>query len=113
MLATLTSLPIIYNVYHKFYFTLEFVLVSHPKMFSLPFQVRTIIFFIGILSLACGEVCLRPEVSATSYTTQDATVLTSLAFITEFTLKCGNGVKGVPLHAEVNGKTLPGMYSVL
>lgn len=72
------------------------------------FYVRTSILILGIVSFACGQSCLNPEVSATSYTTQDATVLTSLAFIAEFTLKCGNGVKGIPLHAEVDGKTLPG-----
>lgn len=67
------------------------------------------ILFSAIISLAYCDTCTKPEVSASSYTTQDATVLTNLAFIAEFTLKCGNGVKGVPLHAEVNGKTLPGM----
>lgn len=71
---------------------------------------RSGLFLLAALSVVYCETCTKPEVSASSYTTQDATVLTSLAFIAEFTLKCGNGVKGVPLHAEVNGKTLPGNY---
>lgn len=74
------------------------------------YVIRSGILFLAIIALVNCETCTKPEVSATSYTTQDATVLTSLAFIAEFTLKCGNGVKGVPLHAEVNGKTLPGTY---
>lgn len=57
--------------------------------------------------LVQGNTCTKPEVTASAYTTQDATVLTNIAFIAEFTLKCSNGVKGIPLYAEVNGKTLP------
>nr|CAD7433960.1 unnamed protein product [Timema monikensis] len=47
------------------------------------------------------------NVTASAYTTQDATVLTSIAFIADFTLKCGNGAKGIPLYAEIDGKTVP------
>ena len=75
---------------------------------KMDFYIAFSFLFLGIISTVCGQSCVRPEVTATSYTTQDATVLTNLAFITEFTLKCGNGVKGVSLHAEVDGKTLPG-----
>ena len=64
--------------------------------------------FLTLLACVAAETCTKPEVSATSYTTQDATVLTHLGFIVEFTLKCGNGAKGVALYAEVNGKTFPG-----
>nr|CAD7391964.1 unnamed protein product [Timema cristinae] len=49
----------------------------------------------------------NPDVTASAYTTQDATVLTSIAFIADFTLKCGNGAKGIPLYAEIDGKTVP------
>lgn len=72
-------------------------------------QVQYLVFFAGFLALCGAETCTKPEVSASSYTTQDATVLTNLAFIVEFTLKCGNGAKGIALHADINGKTLPGM----
>lgn len=71
-------------------------------------QYLHLALFVGIISWVGAESCTKPEVSATSYTTQDATVLTNLAFIVEFTLKCGNGAKGIALHADVNGKTLPG-----
>lgn len=60
------------------------------------------------LSLLCAaDSCTKPQVSATAYTTSDATVLTNIAFVAEFNLTCGNGVKGLPLYAEINGKTVP------
>lgn len=69
---------------------------------------RLFVFLVVAIGCVVSETCTKPEVSFTSYTTQDATVLTHLAFIAEFTLKCGNGVKGIPLHAEVKGRSLPG-----
>lgn len=71
------------------------------------------IILLAVLPLSYSETCTKMEVSATSYTTEDATVLTSLLFIAEFTLKCGNGVKGIPLHSEVNGRSLRGEYAGL
>jgi translocon-associated protein subunit delta len=65
---------------------------------------------VGILALintALADVCTKPKVSASAYTTQDATVLTNIAFVAEFTLNCENHVTGLPLYAEINGKTLP------
>lgn len=60
-----------------------------------------------IASFVNVDSCTKPEVTASAYTTQDATVLTNIAFVAEFTLKCANGVKGIPLYGEVNGRTLP------
>lgn len=60
-----------------------------------------------LITFSAANSCSKPEVSASAYTTQDATVLTNIAFVAEFTLKCANGVKGIPLYAEINGKTLP------
>nr|CAD7408504.1 unnamed protein product [Timema poppensis] len=60
-----------------------------------------------LFSFTSAEVCSNPDVTASAYTTQDATVLTSIAFIADFTLKCGNGAKGIPLYAEIDGKTVP------
>ena len=54
-----------------------------------------------------AETCQKPEVSATSYVTEDATILTAVAFTTQFTLKCSNGAKDISLYAEVEGKALP------
>lgn len=66
-----------------------------------------VINLLVLFNFALADVCTKPEVSASAYTTQDATVLTSIAFVAEFTLKCGNHVIGLPLYAEINGKTLP------
>jgi hypothetical protein len=60
-----------------------------------------------LFTCVSADVCTKPEVSASAYTTQDATVLTSIAFVAELTLNCGNLVTGLPLYAEINGKTLP------
>ncbi|RZF38606.1 hypothetical protein LSTR_LSTR004434 [Laodelphax striatellus] len=70
-----------------------------------------LVFVTSILAFCASTVlsssCTKPEVSAISYTTQDATVLTKIAFVAEFSLKCENKAKNIPLYAEVNGKTLP------
>jgi len=60
-----------------------------------------------LFTCVSADVCTKPEVSASAYTTQDATVLTNIAFVAELTLNCGNLVTGLPLYAEINGKTLP------
>lgn len=59
------------------------------------------------VSASSAETCQKPEISASAYVTEDATVLTHVAFTTQFTLKCSNGVKGISLHAEIEGKSLP------
>ena len=69
-------------------------------------------FIVSIL-IICGiseifaETCQKPEVIASAYVTEDATILTNVAFTTQFVLKCSNGVKGITLYAEVDGKSLP------
>jgi translocon-associated protein subunit delta len=67
----------------------------------------TLVGLLFLFTYTSADVCTKPEVSASAYTTQDATVLTNVAFVAEFTLKCGNHVTGLPLYAEINGKTLP------
>ncbi|XP_063222480.1 translocon-associated protein subunit delta [Bacillus rossius redtenbacheri] len=62
---------------------------------------------LGFLSAVSADTCVQPEVVASAYTTQDATILTSIAFVAEFSLTCRNNVKGVILYAEINGKTVP------
>ncbi|XP_032674804.1 translocon-associated protein subunit delta [Odontomachus brunneus] len=61
----------------------------------------------SVISISFAETCQRPEVVASAYVTEDATVLTNVAFTTQFVLKCSNGVKGISLYAEVEGKALP------
>ncbi|KAK9298009.1 hypothetical protein QLX08_008526 [Tetragonisca angustula] len=70
---------------------------------------RLIIFSILICGISeiFAETCQKPEVIASAYVTEDATILTNVAFTTQFVLKCSNGVKGITLYAEVDGKSLP------
>lgn len=69
------------------------------------------ILFIGIvfvtINVIIAETCQKPEVTASAYVTEDATILTNVAFTTQFTLKCSNGVKDISLYAECEGKSLP------
>lgn len=62
---------------------------------------------VALISAVFAETCQKPEVTASAYVTEDATVLTNIAFTTQFVLKCNNGVKGISLYAEVEGKALP------
>lgn len=62
-----------------------------------------LVFVYGI----AAETCLNPQVTSTSYVTEDATILTNVAFTTQFTLKCSNGVNDISLYAECEGKSLP------
>jgi hypothetical protein len=77
------------------------------KMAGLNVVVVSALLLLGTIYVARADTCGKPEVTATSYTTQDATVLTNIAYVAEFSLKCSNAIKGLPLYAEVNGKILP------
>ncbi|CAK9808157.1 Translocon-associated protein subunit delta [Anthophora plagiata] len=70
------------------------------------FALFSILIICGISEIY-GETCQKPEVIASAYVTEDATILTNVAFTTQFVLKCSNGVKGITLYAEVDGKSLP------
>lgn len=65
--------------------------------------------FSAIISLAFGLSCTNPTVEVVnSFTTQDATIVSQIAFITEFTLKCSNKASETsPLFADVDGKLSP------
>jgi len=65
--------------------------------------------FAAIISLSFGLSCTNPTVeSVKSFTTQDATIVKQIAFITEFTLKCSNKAsESTPLFAETEGKLSP------
>ncbi|XP_047039409.1 translocon-associated protein subunit delta [Helicoverpa armigera] len=62
---------------------------------------------LAIASVALGQGCTNPQVEASSFTSLDATVVTQIAYITEFTLKCDNPLpENYALYAEVEGKPL-------
>ena len=62
---------------------------------------------LAIASVALAQGCTNPQVEASSFTSLDATVVTQIAYITEFTLKCDNPLpENYALYAEVEGKPL-------
>lgn len=71
---------------------------------------KSVIFFFTILSVLNSvfcQVCQNPKVEAASFTSLDATVVTQIAYITEFTLKCDNPLpENYALYAEVEGRPI-------
>lgn len=64
------------------------------------------VIFATIIACAFGASCTNPEVEVTSFSTRDATIVSQVAYIGEFTFKCSNQAK-VSLFAELNGKVFP------
>ncbi|XP_054712448.1 translocon-associated protein subunit delta-like [Uloborus diversus] len=72
-------------------------------------MIRTIVIssiLLCFVSSVMGEICRNPTVKETSYTTVDGIVVSDVALITEFSVKCDSSVKDLTLYADVNGKTL-------
>ena len=65
--------------------------------------------FTAIISLSYGLSCTNPSVeSVQTFTTEDATIVSQIAFISKFQLKCSNKAsETTPLFAEVDGKLSP------
>lgn len=65
--------------------------------------------FSVLVSLSCGLSCTNPSVeSVQTFTTEDATIVNQIAFISKFQLKCSNKAsETTPLFAEVDGKLSP------
>lgn len=65
--------------------------------------------FSAIISLTLGLSCTSPTVeSVKTFTTEDATIVSQIAFISKFQLKCSNKAsETTPLFAEVDGKLSP------
>lgn len=65
-----------------------------------------LVFGLVGVSLA-SEACSSPQIEAESYTSQDATIVTNIAYIATFSLKCANGVTGVSLYAAIGDRLVP------
>lgn len=62
------------------------------------------IIFITLVRASCNN----PKITSTSFTTKDATIVSQIAFISEFKLECSNtGAETLPLFAEIDGKIMP------
>ncbi|XP_018330409.1 translocon-associated protein subunit delta [Agrilus planipennis] len=64
-----------------------------------------VIFSVLIAAVNCDS-CVRPEVSLKPFTTEDATVVTNIAYIAEFDLKCESGSVN-NLYADIEGRIGP------
>merc|ERR1711931_42068 len=67
---------------------------TYPKM-----KVVALILA-AVVAVAAGETCEGAQVEAVGFTSRDATIVTKIAFIADFTLSCSNGAKDVSLYAE-------------
>lgn len=71
-------------------------------------KVLFLAIFSVIVSSSLALTCNKAEVTAKSFTTTDATIVSQIGFITEFSLKCSNaGGENIPLFAEIEGKLTP------
>lgn len=61
------------------------------------------------LTILCvfGNTCTTPEVHVKSFTNEDATIVTNIAFIAEFTVSCGNGATINNLYADIGNNLVP------
>lgn len=62
-----------------------------------------------VTSAGSGSICKKPKANVSSFSTQDATILTELAHIGEFTLECSNAdAKAIVLYGQFPcGKVVP------
>ncbi|CAG9855212.1 unnamed protein product [Phyllotreta striolata] len=65
-----------------------------------------ILAFISLLSCTFCLGCSNPKVTSSSFTTVDATIVTNIAYISEFSVTCESGKAG-NLYAEVEGNISP------
>ncbi|XP_063703333.1 translocon-associated protein subunit delta [Culicoides brevitarsis] len=70
-------------------------------------KIAKIAVFLAIVGCTSAAVCTGPTVKSTSFTTTDGKIVSQIAFIAEFTLKCSNNAEKVALFAEVDGKISP------
>jgi len=61
----------------------------------------------GLFASSLADSCQSPTIDAQSYTSQDATVVSSIAYIATFSLKCANGLTSVSLYAAVGDRLVP------
>lgn len=61
---------------------------------------------LAVLSIGSCSACVNPEVTSKGFTTQDATVVTNIAYVSEFTVKCSSGAI-TNLYADVAGNVVP------
>lgn len=66
-------------------------------------QILLVLVSLALVSTSLAGSCVNPEIKVKTFTNDDATVLTHIAFITEFTLNC----KEENFYALVGDNFLP------
>jgi len=61
---------------------------------------------LGVFTCGLCKTCTSPEVTSITFTTQDATIVSNIAFISEFSIKCETGSLS-NLYADVEGNVVP------
>ncbi|KAJ8976558.1 hypothetical protein NQ317_014211 [Molorchus minor] len=67
------------------------------------------LFFFTICAVLCGvfcSTCVNPQVTSKSFTTLDATIVSNIAYISEFSVQCSSEEIG-NLYAELDGNVFP------
>ncbi|XP_043226963.1 translocon-associated protein subunit delta-like [Amphibalanus amphitrite] len=70
-------------------------------------MVNILLIFGLIGASLASDACQHPQIKAESYTSQDATIVTNIAYIATFSLTCANGVTGVSLYAAIGDRLVP------
>jgi len=64
--------------------------------------------FAVLVASSLAATCTKPIIKSTTFTTKDATIVSQIGFIAEFSLSCSDSdADGLPLFAEINGKLTP------
>jgi len=66
-----------------------------------------IVSLLSLVSLISGETCTVPQVKSRVYTTSEAQMSSETVVIVELSLTCKNGLTGLNLYADFNGRTFP------
>lgn len=73
----------------------------------MAFTMKHVAAFLAVLAVASASSCSSPKVtSTTSFTTQDATVITNIAYVVKFSATCGQASFS-NLYADIDGVVLP------
>jgi len=62
---------------------------------------------LSLVSFISGETCQAPQVKSHVYTTTEAQMSSDTVVIIELSLSCKNGLTGLNLYADFNGRTYP------
>ncbi|XP_019872776.1 translocon-associated protein subunit delta [Aethina tumida] len=63
------------------------------------------VLFCVFAAVLC-DTCKNVQVTSKSFTTQDVTIVTNVAYISEFSVQCGSGALNA-LYAEIEGNVVP------